>query len=60
MKYEESVKHKMLQEDHIKAILTSKEFASENKFLAVARAMGKTKIISGMECVENPFKPREK
>ena len=41
MKYEECVKHKMLAADHIKSILTSKEYASETKFVAVARAMGK-------------------
>lgn len=41
MKYEECVKHKMLAPDHIKSILTSKEYASEGKFIAVARAMGK-------------------
>jgi hypothetical protein len=41
MKYEECVKHKMLAPDHVKSILTSKEFASETKFVAVARAMNK-------------------
>lgn len=41
MKYEECVKHKMLQPDHTKNILTSKEYATEIKFLAVARAMNK-------------------
>lgn len=41
LKYEECVKHKMLQPDHIKSILTSKEFASESKFIAIAKAMGK-------------------
>ncbi len=60
MKYEESVKHKMLEQDHIKSILTSKEFASETKFVSVARAMGKVKLIGETEFFENPFKPREK
>jgi len=41
MKYEECVKHKLVQPDHIKSILTSKEYASEEKFVAVAKAMGK-------------------
>lgn len=41
MKYEECVKHKLVQTDHIKSILTSKEYASEEKFIAVAKAMGK-------------------
>lgn len=44
MKYEECVKHKMLQSDHIRSILTSKEYASESKFIAVAKAMGKITI----------------
>jgi hypothetical protein len=41
MKYEESVKHKMVQPEHVKSILTSKEYASEAKFIAVAKAMNK-------------------
>ncbi len=44
MKYEESVKHKVLEPDHTKSILTSKEYASEAKFIAVARAMNKVSI----------------
>ena len=41
MKYEESVRHKLIQTDHIRSVLTSKEFASEDKFVAVAKALGK-------------------
>lgn len=41
MKYEECVKHKTLQPDHIKSILTSKEYASEAKFISIAKAMNK-------------------
>ena len=47
MKYEECVKHKILAPDHIKSILTSKEFASETKFVAVARAMNKVHYEEG-------------
>lgn len=61
MKYEECVKHKMLAPDHIKSILTSKEFASETKFVAVARAMGKvTYEEGGRETYENPFKSKDR
>ena len=41
MKYEEAVKHKINAPDHTKSVLTSKEFASETKFITVARAMNK-------------------
>ncbi len=41
MKYEEAVKHKITAPDHTKSVLTSKEFASETKFITVARAMNK-------------------
>jgi hypothetical protein len=60
MKYEECVKHKMLQPDHIKSILTSKEYASEAKFVAVARAMGKITIEDGKEMYDNPYKARDR
>lgn len=60
MKYEECVKHKMLQPEHIKSILTSKEYASEAKFIAVARAMNKVTIQDGSEMYQNPYKSRDK
>ena len=37
LKYEECVKHKTLEPDHSKNILTSKEYATETKFITVAR-----------------------
>jgi hypothetical protein len=61
MKYEECVKHKMLAPDHIKSILTSKEYASEGKFIAVARAMGKVRYEDGdKELYENPYKTKDR
>ena len=54
MKYEECVKHKVNMPDHTKSILTSKEFASETKFIAIARAMNKVIIEEGKEIYENP------
>ncbi len=62
MKYEECVKHKMLQPDHIKSILTSKEYACESKFIAVARAMGKVRFEDGgaKEFYENPYKSKDR
>ena len=60
MKYEECVKHKMLQPDHIKSILTSKEYASEAKFVAVARAMNKVVYENEKEYYENPYKARDR
>ena len=56
MKYEECVKHKLVQTDHVKSILTSKEFASEDKFMAVAKAMGKVRVSpEGLEIYANPY-----
>ena len=61
MKYEECVKHKMLQIDHVKSILTSKEYANEGKFIAVARAMGKVLLdAEGREHFENPYKAKDR
>lgn len=65
MKYEECVKHKMLAQDHIKSILTSKEYASEGKFIAVARAMGKVRYeeeagAGTKEFYENPYKTKDR
>lgn len=60
MKYEECVKHKMLQPDHIKSILTSKEYASEAKFVAVARAMNKVQNDGEIELYENPYKAKDR
>lgn len=60
MKYEECVKHKMLQPDHIKSILTSKEYASEAKFVAVARAMSKVQLENEIEHFENPYKTKDR
>lgn len=50
----------MLQPDHVKSILTSKEYAAEAKFVAVARAMGKISFDKGVEKYENPYKQKEK
>jgi hypothetical protein len=60
MKYEECVKHKSSHPDHLKSILTSKEFASETKFVAVARAMGKVNFSDGKEVYETPYKSKDK
>lgn len=60
MKYEECVKHKNNSPDHLKSILTSKEFASEIKFVAVARAMNKIHKEDGKELYDNPFKSKDK
>ncbi len=60
MKYEECVKHKVSSPDHLKSILTSKEFASETKFVAIARAMGKITYEEGKEFYDNPFKSKDR
>ena len=60
MKYEECVKHKTSMPDHLKSILTSKEFASETKFVAVARAMNRIHYDDGKEFYDNPFKSKDK
>ena len=58
MKYEESVKHRLDAKDHVKSIITSKEYASEAKFMAVAQAMNKIYLSQNVECIENPYKER--
>ena len=60
MKYEESVRHKNSMPDHLKSILTSKEFASETKFINVARAMNKVKYGEGKEWYETPYKSKDR
>ena len=50
----------MLSPDHIKSILTSKEYASEAKFIAVAKAMTKVAYEGGKEFYENPYKARDR
>ena len=50
----------MLQADHIKSILTSKEYASEAKFIAVARAMNKVIVEGEKELYENPYKSKDR
>ena len=40
----------------MKSILTSKWYGSEDKFTALARDLGKSKVIGGIEIFENPFK----
>jgi hypothetical protein len=60
MKYEECVKHKVNMPDHTKSILTSKEFASETKFITTARAMNKVIIEEGKEIYENPYKSKDR
>ncbi len=49
----------MLKPDHIPNILTSKEFATEYKFVELAKQMGKCQVIAGSEVFESPFKVRE-
>ncbi len=49
----------MLMPDHTQCILTSKEYASEHKFIDLAMGAGKYKSVNGEEIFENPFKPRE-
>ncbi len=60
MKYEESVRHKTSMPDHLKSILTSKEFASETKFINVARAMHKVRFEDGKEFFETPYKSKDR
>lgn len=50
----------MLSPDHIKSILTSKEYASEAKFVAVARAMNKVQKLEDKELYENPYKAKDR
>ena len=52
----------MINPDHSKSILTSKEFATETKFTHVAKALGKVSTLPGEEgdFFENPYKSRER
>ena len=46
----------MAHSDHLKNILTSKWYGSEEKLIALSRDFGKSKIINGVQLIENPFK----
>jgi hypothetical protein len=60
LKYEECVRHKSSLPDHVKSILTSKEFSSETKFVSIARAMNRVAIEGERELYENPYKSKDK
>ena len=55
LKYEKHLKHKATMPEHTGSILTSKEYAHEIKFISVARALGKTKIVNDKEYFEDPY-----
>eukprot|EP00347_Sterkiella_histriomuscorum_P002221 403369006 len=42
MKYEESMKHKMMYRSHKSCIVTSKQFATEENFIELAKIHGKS------------------
>lgn len=44
LKYEESVKHKLLQPDHQSSIMTSKQYGSEEKFTQLSKRFGKIEV----------------
>ena len=58
LKYEQHLKHKATMPEHTGSILTSKEYAHEIKFVSVARALGKTKMINDKEYFLDPYAPQ--
>lgn len=58
MSYEQRMKHQNLKPSHIRTILTSKFFASEDKFIELARSYKRSDIKEGVEKFLNPYKTK--
>ena len=53
--YEQVKLHKEQIPSHGETIITSKMFASEEKFLSLAKSMGKIRVLDGEEYIESPY-----
>ena len=58
-RYEDNIKHKEELPDHTKSVLTSKYYATEKRFISLARALKKVQKLENKEYYENPYQPRE-
>ena len=58
--YETNNLHKISNPDHVKSVMTSKAFASENDFFAVALQFDKVVSEGDKIYVENPYKDETK
>lgn len=58
-RYEENLRHKEDLPDHAKSVLTSKYYATEKRFISLARALRKFQKLEEKEYFENPYAPRE-
>eukprot|EP00347_Sterkiella_histriomuscorum_P011392 403372634 len=60
LNYESCRMHKLLQPTHQQMLITSRNYSKEEKFIQVARRFNRTYIdqITGQECFENPYKPK--
>ena len=53
--YEQVKVHRQEKSSHIESIITSKHFASEEKFLSVSKSFNKMKVVDGNEYYESPY-----
>jgi RNase P subunit RPR2 len=59
LKYEQNVKHKELNPDHISFLVTSINYATEQKFINISKKYNKViKDESENEWIENPYKKK--
>ena len=57
--YERNLKHKADFPEHVKNIITSRGFATEGKFIKLAKALNKFIVKDDREYFENPYKHKE-
>ena len=58
-RYEENLKHKDDLPDHSKSVLTSKYYATEKRFISLARALKKVQKLEEKEFYENPYSTKD-
>jgi len=58
MSQEQRKRHELFQPGHVESILTSKHFASEEKFIKLARSLDKVVVNDGIEEFLNPYKSK--
>ena len=57
LKYEQNVKHKYEEPDHIQMLVTSKVYGTEQKFIRLSKRFNKIKIDEeGQQWFDNPYK----
>lgn len=58
-RYEENLRHKEELPEHSRSVLTSKYYATEKRFISLARALRKFQKLEEKEYFENPYASKE-